>query len=168
MVVLGWQVVQGTLFAWSPQPLHGFRCWLLRAFGCRVGRGVVIRPSARVTYPWKVSLGDYCWVGDRTELYSLGEIRVGAHAVVSQDSYLCTGSHNAASPNFAITALPIIVEEQAWIAAGCFVHPGVTVGRGAIVAARSVVRQDVPPGKLVAGHPALIIGDRSVAADPAA
>lgn len=162
-VVLLWQIVQNTLFAWSPQPLHGFRAWLLRAFGAQVGRGVVIRPSARVTYPWKVSLGDYCWVGDRAELYSLGEIRIGSDAVVSQDSYLCAGSHDPASPTFAITARPILVEPEAWIAAGCFVHPGVTVGRGAVVAARAVVRANVPAGKVAAGHPAVVIGDRPAA-----
>ena len=77
--------------------MYGFRRWLLRAFGAKIGKGVRVRPSARITYPWKVDIGDRCWIGDHAELYSLGPIRIGADSVVSQRSYICAASHSMAA-----------------------------------------------------------------------
>ncbi|WP_206241986.1 putative colanic acid biosynthesis acetyltransferase [Novosphingobium terrae] len=162
LVVLAWQIVQATLFRLSPQPLYGWRRFLLSAFGAKVGQGVIIRPSARVTYPWKVTLGDHCWIGDDAELYSLGPITVGAHAVVSQRSYICAGTHDYEDITFPLVARPVVIEAEAWVATGCFVAPGVTVGRGAIVAATSTVTRDVPPGMIVAGAPAQVLRERPV------
>ena len=133
---------------------------LLRAFGARVGTNVLVRPSVRITYPWKISIGDRSWIGDHAELYSLGEITIGADAVVSQKAYLCTGSHDHRSPAFDIYANPIVVEDQAWVCADVFVHPGVVVGRGAVIAARSVLRSDAEPYGLYSGAPAELRGRR--------
>ena len=155
-----WWIVQSTLFACSPQFLYGWRNWLLRLFGARIGENVLVRPSVRITYPWKVSIGDRSWVGDYAELYSLGEIEIGADAVVSQYAYLCTGSHDHRAIGFDIYAKPIRVEDEAWVASGVLVHPGVTIGRGSVVAARSVVLSDTQPFKIYAGSPAVVRGDR--------
>lgn len=153
-VVQLWWLVQATLFAWSPQFLYGWRRWLLRLFGAQVGRGVLIRPSARVTYPWKLTLGDYAWVGDEAELYTLGEIEIGPQAVISQKCYLCTGSHDYNNPAFTIFARPIRIGAQAWLAADVFVAPGITIGPGTVVGARSSVFHDLPAGMICYGNPA--------------
>src|SRR5690349_13552741 len=79
-----WWIVQATLFGCSPQFMFGWRRMLLRLFGARVGDGVLVRPSARITYPWKVRIGAHSWIGDNAVLYSLGEIEVGTNAVISQ------------------------------------------------------------------------------------
>ncbi|MFG1266250.1 WcaF family extracellular polysaccharide biosynthesis acetyltransferase [Xanthobacter aminoxidans] len=162
VVVLVWQVVQATLFAWSPQPLYGWRRWLLRLFGAQVGASVLVRPTARVTYPWNATFGDYCWIGDHAEIYSLGPITIGAHAVVSQRSYLCAGTHDPMDITFPLVAKPVVVEAEAWVATDCFVAPGVTIGRAAIVAARSTVLKDVPPAMVVAGSPAVVRKPRAL------
>lgn len=156
LVVMLWQVVQATAFGLSPQPCYVWRRWILRLFGAKVGSGVLVRPTARITYPWKVVLGCHVWIGDHAELYSLGSIEIGSHAVVSQKCYLCTGSHDANDIAFPLTIKPITIEPEAWIAADCFVSPGVTIGCGAIVAARSTVLADVPAGMVVAGSPATV------------
>lgn len=161
--VLLWQLIQSTLFGLSPQPLYGWRRWLLRIFGANVGRGVLVRPTARITYPWKVKLGDYCWIGDHAEIYSLGAITIGPHAVVSQRCYICTGSHNPNEITFPLIAQPIVIEAEAWIAANCFIAPGVTVGSGTIVAACSVVLGNLPSGVVAAGAPATIRKHRNPA-----
>ncbi|MDA9405942.1 WcaF family extracellular polysaccharide biosynthesis acetyltransferase [Bradyrhizobium sp. CCBAU 45384] len=160
MTVLLWQVVQQTLFAWSPQPAYGWRRWLLRIFGAEVGQGVLVRPTARVTYPWKVKLGNHCWIGDHAELYSLGPIAVGESAVVSQRSYLCAATHDYKNINFPLIAKQVVIEREAWVAADCFVAPGVTIGKGAIVGARSTVLRDVEARSIVAGNPAIKKGFR--------
>jgi putative colanic acid biosynthesis acetyltransferase WcaF len=146
-----WWVVQGSLFRLSPQFLYGFRRFLLRLFGAKVGRNVLLRPSVTITYPWHVSIGDYSWIGDDVSLYSLGGIRIGAHAVISQKSYICTGTHDARDPAFAIQAKPILIGDQVWVATDVFVAPGVTIGDGSVIAARSSVLCDIPAGMMCRG-----------------
>jgi len=161
-IVQLWWLVQSTLFAWSPQFLYAWRRFLLRLFGAQIGKGVLIRPSAKVTYPWKVFIGDYAWIGDEVVLYSLGEIRIGAHTVISQKSYLCAAGHDYTSPSFDIFSDPVVIGDEVWLAADVFVAPGVWVGDGSVVGARSTVLHDLPPGKICYGNPAEVIKDRPV------
>ena len=109
----------------------------------------------------KLKIGDNAWVGDFAELYNLGEIEIGADAVVSQNSYICTGSHDYAVPSFDIYAKPIIIGPEAWVAADVFVGPGVTVGQGAVVGARSTLLSDAPAMMVLAGSPARVIRPRT-------
>ena len=153
-VVLLWQLTQSTLFALSPQPLYGWRRALLRLFGAKIGRKVLVRPTARVTFPWKVEIGDFSWIGDHAELYSLDKITIGCHSVVSQRSYLCTGSHDMHDVAFSYLTAPITIGDQVWIASDVFVAPGVTIGSGAVVGLRSTVLDDVAPELVAFGAPA--------------
>ena len=155
-----WWIVQATLFHPSPQVCYGWRRFLLRLFGAEIGCRVLIRPSVRVTYPWRLRIGDHSWIGDHVELYTLDRIDVGRNSVVSQGTYLCTGTHDHRLATFDMLTAPIVVEDEAWVAAQCFIGPGVTVGSGSVVGARSLVLENVPAGKIVAGHPAAIRGDR--------
>ena len=157
-----WWVVQSTLFAMSLQMMYGWRAWLLRLFGAKIGKGAIIRPSVKITYPWKLTIGDHCHIGDEVNLYTLGEIEIGNCAVVSQRSYICTGSHDYTRPTFDIFAKKIVIETEAWVAMDVFVAPGVTIGRGAVVGARSSVFRDVPAGTISVGTPARVIGRRSM------
>ena len=159
-----WWIVQSTFFGMSPQVFFGWRRWLLRLFGARIGKGVFLRPSVRVTYPWKLKIGDHCHIGDGVVLYTLGEIEIGDCAVVSQRSYICTGSHDFTSPTFDIYAKKIVIEAEAWVATDVFVAPGVRIGNGAVVGARSSVFSDVPPGAIYVGSPARLAGTRTMKA----
>lgn len=160
-IVQLWWLVEATLFRCSPQFMFGWRRFLLRLFGARIGQNVLVRPTVRTTYPWKLSIGDYSWVGDDVVLYTLGEIRIGRHAVVSQKSYLCTGSHDYTKPAFDIYAEPVIVEDEAWVSTDVYVAPGVTIGKGAVIGARSTVLEDMPAGMICVGHPARAIKPRT-------
>jgi putative colanic acid biosynthesis acetyltransferase WcaF len=155
-----WWLVQSLLFAPSPQALYGWRRALLRLFGAQVGPNVLLRPSVRVTYPWKVTIGANSWIGDHVELYSLGPIAIGDNVVISHGSYLCSASHDYESPTFDIVAAPIVVEPEVWIASQVFVSPGVTIGRGAVIGARSLVTEDIPALAKAVGHPAKVVGSR--------
>lgn len=156
-----WWLVQQTLFAWSPQFMYPWRRFLLRLFGADIGQHVLVRPTAQITFPWKVKIGDHSWIGDNVTLYSLGEIRIGKNTVVSQRSYLCTGSHDYSSVSFDIYAEPIIVGDEAWIASDVFVSPGVTIGDGCVVGIRSTVIEDLPPRMVCYGSPARPVKDRT-------
>lgn len=155
-----WWLVQVMLFATSPQVCYGWRRFLLRIFGARIAPKVLLRPSARITYPWKLSVGSNSWIGDNVELYSLDQITIGSNVVISQGCYLCTGSHDYRSVDFGITISPITVESQAWLAAQSFIAPGVTIGQGAVVGARSLVLKNIPAFSRAFGHPAKVVGTR--------
>jgi putative colanic acid biosynthesis acetyltransferase WcaF len=155
-----WWLVQWFLFRPSPQVLYGWRRFLLRVFGAQISRNVLIRPTVMVTYPWKLRIGDYSWIGDDVVLYSLGEITIGAHTVISQRSYLCAGTHDYTAPGFDIASLPICIGDQAWIATDVFVAPGVNIGAGTVVGARSSVFTDLPEGMICYGNPATAIRPR--------
>lgn len=149
-----WWIIQATLFACSPQFMYGWRRWLLKIFGAKVGRGVLIRPSVKTTYPWNMTIGNYVWIGDDVVLYSLDEIEIGDNAVISQRSYLCTASHDYTQSDFPIVRKRITIGTQAWLATDVFVAPGVSVGYGVVVGARSSVFHNLPTMMLCVGNPA--------------
>lgn len=155
-----WEIVQNTLFACSPTIMYGWRRFLLRLFGARIGKQVIVRPSVKIKYPWKLVIGDHSWIGDNVGLYSLGSISIGENAVISQMSYLCTGTHDHTDPSFPYILRSICVGDEAWVCADVFVGPGVTIGAGAVIGARSTVWRDVEPLCIAAGNPAIARGRR--------
>jgi len=159
-VVQLWWFIQSTLFAFSPQLLYAWRCWLLRLFGAKIGKSVLIRPTVKCVYPWKLTIGDYSWIGDDVSLYTLGEIEIGANTVISQNCYICTGSHDHTSPTFDIYAKKISIGDEVWLASDVFVAPGVTIGNGTVVGVRSTVLNDLPEGMVCYGNPAKPIQPR--------
>ncbi len=161
-----WWIVQATFFRWSPQFAYGYRRWLLKRFGASVGDAVLLRPSVTVTYPWKVSIGDYAWIGDNVCLYSLANISIGPHAVISQNSYICGGDHDPRDASFAIRGRAISIGAGAWVAADVFIAPGVSIGDGAVIGARSSVFKDMPEGMFCCGTPCKVIKRRVIAESP--
>ena len=161
VIVQLWWIVQCIFFRMSPQVMYGWRRFLLRAFGAKIGKGVIIRPSAQVTYPWKISIGDYSWIGDEVVLYSLGEIEIGSNTVISQRSYICTGSHHYNSESFDIYSKKITIGNKCWLATDVYVAPDVTIGDFTVVGARSSVFKDLPSNKVCKGNPAKPFKDRS-------
>ncbi|MBD1842827.1 colanic acid biosynthesis acetyltransferase WcaF [Cyanobacteria bacterium FACHB-63] len=151
--VLLWWLVQAIVFPMTPHPLNSLRCWVLRWFGAKIGQGVLIRPTARFTYPWKVEIGDYSWIGDDVVLYSLDRISIGNHCVISQKSYLCTGSHNISDPAFKLETCSIEIGHGAWIATDCFIAPGVQIGSNTVIGARSTVLKSMPAQSVCWGSP---------------
>jgi putative colanic acid biosynthesis acetyltransferase WcaF len=153
-----WWAVRSLFFApWFPVP-SVLKCGLLRAFGARVGDGVVIRSRVNITFPWRVEIGDHVWIGDEVLILSLAPVRIGRSVCISQRAFLCTGSHDFRSEAFDLVVAPIEVGEGSWIAAGVFVGPGVVVGKNTLCAAGAVVIRDVGPDEVVAGNPARPVG----------
>ncbi len=151
--ILLWWLVQAIAFPLTPHNFHGIRCLLLRLFGAKIGTCVNIRPTARFTYPWKVEIGDYSWIGDDVVIYSLDQIKIGRQSVISQDCYLCTGSHDLQDQNFGLITAPIAIGNGVWIAADCFVAPGVKIGANAVIGTRSSVFSDIPEEQVAWGTP---------------
>ena len=160
LVVQLWWLVQSFLFSPSPQIFYKWRNFLLRCFGAKIGNNVIIRPTVRITYPWRLSIGDNSWIGDNVELYTLGEISIGKNTVVSQRCYLCAASHDYHLATFDIFSIPIVIEDEVWLATDVFIAPGITIGRGAVIGAKSSVFKDMPKGMICMGNPARPVKDR--------
>ncbi|MCD2258230.1 putative colanic acid biosynthesis acetyltransferase [Psychroserpens luteolus] len=160
IVVQLWWIVEKTLFAWSPQFFYGWRRFLAKLFGAKIGKNVLLRPSVKMTYPWKVSIGDNSWIGDDVVLYSLGEIEIGSNTVISQKGYICTGSHDYNKTDFPIYAKKISIGNECWLATDVFVAPGISIGDGTVVGARSSVIDNLDGFSVFVGSPAKFLKKR--------
>ena len=149
-----WWIVRSTLFApWFPVP-SCLKCVALRAFGAKIGRGVVIRSRVNITFPWRLEVADHVWIGDEVLILSLAPVRIGRSVCLSQRAFLCTGSHDFRSAAFDLVVKPIEIGEGSWIGAGVFIGPGVVIGKNALCAAGAVVVRNAGPDTMVAGNPA--------------
>ncbi len=142
-----WWLVRSLLFApWFPVP-SALKRGALRAFGAKVGGGVVIRSRVNVTFPWRLEIGDGVWIGDEVLILSLDRVSIGANSCISQRAFLCTGSHDFSKPSFDLRTRPIVIGEGCWIGACSFVAPGVSFGPGSRCCAGAVVTKNLVPGE---------------------
>ncbi len=160
VVIQSWWIIQSTLFAWSPQALYKWRIFLLKFFGAQIGDNVLIRSTVRITYPWNIEIGDHSWIGDDCVLYNLGKITIGSNVAIAHKVYINTGGHDYQKETFDIFAKAVCIEDECWITNDVYIAPGVTVGKGTVVGARSTVLHNLPPGKICVGSPAKQIRDR--------
>lgn len=145
------------LFFLPPWPVPSpFRAWMLRRFGAKIGQGLVIRSGVNIAQPWRLSMGEHVWLGEEVRILNLAPVRIGSHSCVSQRAFLCAASHDFGSAGFELILQPIDVGAHCWIAAQAFIGPGVSIGDGALVAAGSVVVEDVPEDAMAAGNPAVV------------
>ena len=127
-----WMIVSGMAFStWLPG--SGWRRILLRLFGARVGRGVVIKPRVRVKFPWKLTVGDHTWLGESVWIDNLDQVTIGSHCCISQGAYFCTGSHRWDKEAFDLVTKPIVVQDECWVAAQVSLSPGTYLQRGAVL-----------------------------------
>jgi putative colanic acid biosynthesis acetyltransferase WcaF len=151
-----WVALQHSVFTrvWCPNRV---RVAILRAFGARIGQGVLIRHRVRIQWPWKLTVGDNSWIGTDVELYNLDHITIGNDVCISQQVYVCTGSHDRHSPTFEFDNAPIVLEDGVWLCARATVLRGVMFGANSTVAATALVTRDVPPDSIVLPPPSSVI-----------
>lgn len=157
-----WGIIHSCLFSISPQFMYGFRNFLLRLFGAKIGKNVLIRSSVIVTYPWKLSVGNNTWIGEETYIYNLAPITIGSNVSIAHRNFFNTGGHLYNKTTFDIFAKPITIEDECWITSEVNISPGVTIGKGAIIGAKSLVLKDMPSGMICFGNPAKPIKIREI------
>lgn len=157
-----WYFVGEPLFRSHWLPASTFKVWILRCFGTQIGQQVRIKPGVRVKFPWRLSVGDYVWIGENAWLDNVAPITIESHVCISQDVYLCTGNHDWSHPDFKLIPSSIHIEQGCWIAARATIGPGVTVGRGAVLCLGSVAGRSLQPMTIYAGNPAQPIKQRDM------
>jgi len=133
-----WWVARSVFFApWLPVP-SAVKVAVLRGFGAKVGKCVVIRSRVNITFPWKLELGDHVWIGDEVMILSLDRVVIGSNVCISQRAFLCTGSHDFSKETFDLITRPIEIGDGCWVAAQAFVGPGAVLPQGTMVKAGEV------------------------------
>lgn len=157
---LVWGVVYIFCFKYSPRPFHSWRRMILKLFNAKVGKGVHVYPKVQIWAPWNLDLGDQCGIGNGVNLYSQDKISIGKKTVISQGVQICTGTHDYTKSGFPLYTRPIIIGNNVWVASDVFIHPGITIGDGAVIGARSVVNKDMPQWMVCSGHPCKPLKER--------
>lgn len=154
-----WMIVQALLVSsWLPGSAH--RLLLLRLFGARIGTGVVVKPRVRVKFPWRLSIGSHSWIGEGVWIDNLANVSIGTDCCLSQEAYLCTGSHDWSRSSFDLLTGPIAISDGAWIAARSVIGPGITIGEGAVLGLGSTATSDLAPWRIHIGIPAVPVRER--------
>jgi putative colanic acid biosynthesis acetyltransferase WcaF len=163
---VAWGIVSSTLFRCSPVPCFGWRRFLLRLFGARLAATARVYPTTRIWAPWNLVMENDACLGPDVHCLNVATLTVGPEATVSFGTVLCAASHDIHSVDRRLIAGPIRIERGAFLFAEAFVCMDVTIGEGAVVAARAFVRRSVGAYDVVAGNPAQIVSRRRVAAPP--
>lgn len=132
----------------------GMKTALLRAFGAKVGQGVVIKPDVNIKYPWFLEIGDDCWIGEGVWIDNLATVKIGSNVVLSQGAYLLTGSHDYKNETFDLLLAEIVLEDGVWIGAKALVCPGVTCKSHSVLAVGSVATSNLDEYSIYQGNPA--------------
>lgn len=155
-----WRIAWLLLARFTPPQLAGWRRILLSLFGARIGAGAKVYGSVRVWLPRHLEIGEGAIVGPGAEIYNQGRIAIGPFCVISQRAFLCASTHRTSDPDFALETRPISLGRGCWVAAEAFVGPGVTMGDGAVLAARAALFENAEPLGIYRGNPAVLIGQR--------
>ena len=161
-----WYLVNATLFFHPIFAFSGFKVFLLRKFGAQIGKQVVIKPSVNIKYPWKLIIGDHCWIGENVWIDNLAEVKIGSHVCVSQGAYLLTGNHDYRALHFDLVVKPIILEDGVWIGAKSIVAPGVNAASHAVLTAGSTATRNLLAHTVYQGNPAMPLRERNLSEKP--
>jgi len=157
-----WYFINVLFFRNSLSVIPAFKVWLLRMFGAKIGRSVVIKPAVNIKYPWKLIIGNHSWIGENVWIDNLSDIVIGDNVTISQGAFLLTGSHDHSRETFDFLSSPIVLEDGVWIGARSVVAGGVTCGTHSILGINSVAESMLKPYLIYKGNPAVPVLERSI------
>ena len=157
-----WQVTNTVFFKSSISYPYVFKLFVLRLFGAKVGKNVIVKPSVNIKYPWFLEMGTRVWIGEGAWIDNLAKVKIKDNVCISQGAHVFTGSHNYKRSSFDLMTKEVIIEDGAWIGAGGVVCPGVICGSHSVLTAGSVATHDLEPYKIYQGNPAAYKRDRII------
>lgn len=159
---MAWFIVNALCFQNPLIPFSGLKRSLLRLFGAKVGKGVVIKPSVNIKYPWMLSIGDHSWIGEKVWIDNLAPTTIGSNVCISQGAMLLCGNHDYTQSSFDLITGEIVLEDGVWIGARALVGPGVKAGNHSVLAVQSVATQNLAPYTIYRGNPATAVRERRI------
>ena len=157
-----WYFVNVLFFINPLNPSSGIKRTLLRLFGARIGRGVVLKPGINIKYPWKLAIGDYSWIGEKVWIDNLAFVGIGKDVCISQGALILTGNHDYTKSTFDLSVKEIVLEDGVWIGTRAMVCPGVVCASHAVLTAASIATSNLDAYKIYRGNPAVYIRDRVI------
>ncbi len=143
-------------------PVSKLKIIILKAFGAKIGNGVVVKPGVNIKYPWLLTIGDNTWIGEDVWIDNLAQVTIGSNCCISQGAMLLCGNHNYKRSTFDLIVKPIVIEDGAWIGAMSTVCPGVTIGSQSLLSVGSIATSNLIPNKIYQGIPAKIKSERII------
>jgi putative colanic acid biosynthesis acetyltransferase WcaF len=159
---ISWYCMNIIFFKNPLNMLSSVKVSLLKLFGAKLGKGVVIKPAVNIKYPWKLQVGDHSWIGEEVWIDNLSDVIIGANVTLSQGSLLLTGSHDHTRTSFDFISLPILLEDGVWIGAKAVVYGGVICQSHSILGINSVAEKDLEPYIIYKGNPAVPVLTRVI------
>lgn len=141
-------------------PSHLIRTFFYLIAGVKIGRKSYIHMGARFYDPKGVTIGDGTIIGEGIVFDGRDRIRIGNHVDIASEVMIYNSQHDINSEHFEAVSRPVTIEDYVFIGPRAIILPGVTIGKGGVVAAGAVVTKDVPPFMMVGGVPAQVIGER--------
>lgn len=141
---------------------YRFKSFLLRLYGAKVGIGVVIKTKVRIKNPWRLTIGNYCWIGEDVWIDNLENVEIGNNVCISQGAMLLTGNHDYTISSFPYRLAEIVIEDGVWIGAKSTVCPGVICRTHSILTVNSVASKEMEEMKIYSGNPALFVRCRFI------
>jgi len=157
-----WLLVEAVILLNPLVVSYGLKRLVLRTFGAKVGRGVLIKPGVHVKYPWRLTIGNYAWLGERVWIDNMEDVTIGSHAVVSQGAYVVTGNHDWSDPAMPLAPRPLSIADGAWVGARAVVGPGSLLAADAVLTLGSVLVGTTEPAGVYSGVPATRVGSRKL------
>jgi len=155
-----WYIVNAIVFKSSLFPFRLLKIFLLKVFGARIGKGVNIKPSVNIKYPWRLTIGDYSWIGENSWIDNLDDVVIGSNVCISQGVMLLCGNHNFKKETFDLFTGKITIEDGVWIGAKSIVCPGVTCKSHSVLSVGSVANSGLEEFGIYQGNPAVKIKSR--------
>lgn len=157
-----WYIANICFFLFPFFPFSSAKVFLLRLFGAKIGKGVIIKPSVNIKYPWKLSIGNYSWIGENVWIDNLDEVEIGNNVCISQGALILSGNHNYKKSTFDLLLKKIVIEDGVWIGAKSIVTQGIICGSHSVLTAGSVASSNMEPYTIYRGNPAQKIKERII------
>ena len=155
-----YRIIDLLLIKTSPNFMYSWRVFIYKLFGAKIGKGVRINSSAKLLYPWNIEIGNYCWIGNNVELYSVSKIIIGDNVAFAHNIFVATAAHNVELTSFPTISDQVIFKDEVWISGNVFINMGVVINKGVVVGSGSIVTKDLPMGYICFGNPAKPIKKR--------
>ena len=162
IVVLLWYIINAVVFNSYLLPVSAIKRVILRFFGAKIGKGVVLKPKLNIKYPWKLHVGNHTWIGENVWIDNLDVVEIGNHVCISQGALILSGNHDYSTVNFELIVKPIKIEDGVWIGAKSIVAQGVICRNHSVLGVNSVACNDMEKYSVYKGNPAVKIRDRHI------